>query len=310
MIPPDKAGSASVTLTPAAPYRLDLTVLALRRGAANIVDRWESPTYRRVFVLDGSPIEAVVEQQGSADAPRVAVELLGEGAERGAHEFVPLVRAALGVDVELAPFYGQVTGSGPLSLLARRFVGLKPPRIPTVFETLVSGIACQQLSLVVGMHLLARLAAAYGLSLGGNHAFPRPEDLLGAAPQDLRDLGFSLRKSRTILWLAGEVVAGRIDLEGLREADTQEAIRYLVALPGIGRWTAHYVALRGLGRLEMFPIDDVGAQNKLQRLLELEGRPNAERTSDIVAAWHPYEGLLYFHLLLDSLERDGVVSGG
>lgn len=297
-----------VTLTPEPPFRLDLTVLALRRDAANIVDRWQPPTYRRVFVLDGSPVEVAVAEQASPRRPRLAVELRGAKAERHAPRLEALVRAVLGMDVGLETLYRLTGGDDRLSQLARRFAGLKPPLMPTVFEALVSGIACQQLSLVVGMRLLARLAAAHGLRFGAHRAFPRPADLLAASPQDLRGLGFSLRKSETILRLAAETSAGRIDLESLREAETHDAIGRLTALPGVGRWTAHYVALRGLGRLEVFPIDDVGAQNKLQRLLALDHRPDAAETADIVAGWHPYQGFLYFHLLLDSLERGGALS--
>ncbi len=88
---------------------------------------------------------------------------------------------------------------------------------------------------------------------------------------------------------------------------TQAAIQALVALPGVGRWTAHYVALRGLGRLEVLPVDDVGAQNKLRHVLELDHHPDAAETSRIVDAWRPYQGLLYFHALLDNRERGGTV---
>ena len=295
----------SFTLTTAAPFRLDLTALALRRDAANIVDRWEPPTYRRLFVLDGSPVEAGVEQTGPPEEPRLAVELRGVTGERSAQELAVLLHAVLGLDVDLGTGQRLTGGGDRLSLLARRFAGLRPPVMPTVFEALVSGIACQQLSLAVGMRLLARLAAEYGLARDGRHAFPRPVDLLRASPQDLRGLGFSLRKSRTILHLAAEVAAGRLDLESLREAGTEAAIERLIALPGIGRWTAHYVALRGLGRLEVFPVDDVGAQNKLQHVLELDHRPDAAETSRIVEAWRPRQGFLYFHLLLDSLVGGG-----
>lgn len=270
------------------------------------MDRWDPPFYERVFVVGEAPLAAVVEQTGPPEAPRLSVELRGSDVGRRAEQQVAAVlRTALGLEVDLGPFYRLAHRDDRLAALARRFAGLKPPVMPTVFETVVSGIACQQLSLIAGMHLLARLARAYGAPLAGRHAFPRPTDLLTVSPEGLRALGFSLRKSRTILWLAHEEAAGRLDLEGLRQLDTQEAIGRLVELPGIGRWTAEYVALRGLGRLEAFPVDDVGAQNKLQRVLGLAQRPDAGETERIVERWHPYQGLLYFHLLLDSLDAGG-----
>jgi DNA-3-methyladenine glycosylase II len=287
---------------PRPPFRLDFTVFALRRNAVNAVDRWEAPVYRRLFVFDGRPVEVAVQQTAPCDTPELAVSLSGREAGRGFDEDVTeLLRRVLGLDVDLTPFYRRVALDEQLAPLVERFKGLKPPVIPTVFETLLSAIACQQLSLIAGMHLLARLSEAYGMALDGHRAFPRPADLRRAQPSDLRAIGFSMRKSETILWLAEEIDAGRLDVEGLARLDTDEVIARLRALPGVGRWTAQYVALRALRRLDTFPTDDIGGQNKLQRLLDLPQRPDAEEAAGILDRWRPYQGLVYFYLLLESL---------
>jgi DNA-3-methyladenine glycosylase II len=296
----------SFTLRPLAPFRLDYTVCALRRDSINPVDRWESSVYRRLFIVGGWPLEVAVEQTTPADAPKLVVSVTGPGVEPDAQQAVAdLLRIVLGLDVDLTSFYRQAALDEHLMPLVRRFFGLKPPITPSVFETLVSAIACQQLSLVAGMHLLARLSEAYGVLLAGHHAFPRPEDLVQAAAHDLRRLGFSMRKSQTILSLADEIVSGHIDVEGLACVGTADVIARLITLPGIGRWTAHYVALRGLRRLDTFPTDDVGGQNKLQHLLDLPRRPDHEEAGRILERWHPYQGLVYFYLLLDDLARTG-----
>lgn len=305
------SGQMNFTLSPLAPFRLDLTALALRRDPANAVDRWDSPAFRRVFVLDGAPIDATVQQTGPLNKPSLTVKSLGPTAGQGMQQrLASLLRLVLGLDVDLTRFYELAELDEGLAPLARHFAGLKPPVMPAVFEALVSGIACQQLSLAAGVHLLARLARTYGLSLSGRYAFPRPRDLLGASPQDLRSLGFSLRKAKVILQLAQEEASGDLHLEGLRALDTPAVLQTLVALQGIGRWTAEYVALRGLGRLDVFPADDVGAQNKLQRLLGLAARPSADETARIVERWRPYRGLLYFHLLLNSLDTGQALPQG
>jgi len=296
-----------LVLRAVAPFRLDFTVLALRRDPVNLVDRWQSPVYRRVFVVEGKPLGVAVEQVAPPGEPELSVRFTGPGAEDATRKqaAVELLRAVLGLDVDLSPFYRLAARDERLEPLVRRFPGLKPPIMPTVFETLVSAIACQQLSLIAGMHLLARLSEAYGVVLGGRHAFPRPVDVLGAAPEDLRRLGFSMRKSQTILRLAAEDADGRLDLEGLAHLDTEEVVRRLTALPGVGRWTAQYVALRGMRRLDTFPVDDVGGQNKLQRLFDLPERPNHVEAGRILERWQPYPGLVYFYLLLDQLARAG-----
>jgi DNA-3-methyladenine glycosylase II len=120
-------------------------------------------------------------------------------------------------------------------------------------------------------------------------------------------LGFSHQKARAIRELAADVVADRLDLAGLDGMTNREAVDYLSTIRGIGRWSAEYVLLRGLGRLDTFPGDDVGAQNNLQRLFHLVDKPNYEQIRDLTSPWHPYEGLVYFHLLLEKLQTKGVL---
>ena len=78
-------------------------------------------------------------------------------------------------------------------------------------------------------------------------------------------------------------------------------------LRGIGRWTAEYTLLRGLGRIDLFPGDDIGARNNLERWMRLRGPLDYVRVAHVVSRWKPYGGLIYFHLLLDSISRAGLL---
>ncbi len=187
--------------------------------------------------------------------------------------------------------------AGPLARpLAERLRGLKPPRFPTVFEALVNGVACQQLSLPVGIHMLNRLVAGHGRPPAavpdGPRAFPTPEDLAAVHPDELRRHGFSFTKARTIVETARAVVAGDLDLESLEHMDDGSAVERLTSIRGVGRWTAEYVMLRGLGRLHVFPGDDVGAHNKLRRLFGVDTALDYDSVQRLVAPWHPYAGVV------------------
>jgi DNA-3-methyladenine glycosylase II len=193
---------------------------------------------------------------------------------------------------------------------------VRPPRFPGVFEALVNAVACQQLSLTVGIHLLGRLATAYGPTLPGRFAtpgFPSPDQLAGADPSHLRSLGFSQAKARTILLIAGQVASGSLDLDGLERLGDDRAFAALVDLPGIGRWSGEYVLLRGLGRLQVLPGDDVGARNNLRRRFGLAADAGYDELAALGTMWWPYGGMVYFHLLLDGLAGAGhleAVGGG
>ena len=102
---------------------------------------------------------------------------------------------------------------------------------------------------------------------------------------------------------AGSIVEGRLDLNELEQLDNQECFERLVSLRGIGRWTAEYVLLRGLGRTNVFPGDDVGARNNLERWLHLRKKLDYERVQRVLHKWKDYGGLIFLHLLLKSLDE-------
>lgn len=287
----------------APPFRLDLTAWVLRRLPINSIDRWDGNTYRRVLVFDDTSVEVSVIQTGPPTAPELRIAVGGSAKKKHISGVLAAVEKMLGLGVDLTDFYHLAAKDEQLLTLAQRFVGLKPPRFPTVFEALVNGLACQQLSLNVGIHLLNRLSAAYGLKTGQWHAFPRAADLSDARMEDLRKLGFSSRKAQNILTISQATVAGQLDDQVFDSSDDSSVAVRLEELPGVGRWTAQYVTLRGLGRLNVFPADDVGGRNKLQKWLKLTKRLDYDAIHRILDRWSPYQGLIYFCLLLDHLER-------
>lgn len=300
-----------LVITASPPFRLDYVVWALRRRAHNEVDRLEPGCYRRVLRLAGAPAEVAVRQHVSAKTPSLIAELHGPAGATG-HAAVAEVRTILermlGLAVDLDGFYQIAAGDARLNALAARFRGMRPPCFPTVFEAVVNAVACQQLSLDVGIHLLSRLARRFGPAVPApvtRYGFPEPDRLADADPAELRALGFSTAKARTITAIAGQVAAGALDLEALRGADDSQAMSTLLGLPGIGRWSAEYVMLRGLARYHVLPGDDVGARNNLRRRFGLAEDAGYDAVAALSRRWQPYAGLVYFHLLLDALAARG-----
>jgi DNA-3-methyladenine glycosylase II len=218
----------------------------------------------------------------------------------------------LGLQVDLKGFYRSAAKDARLAILARCFRGLKPPRFPSLLEALVNGIACQQFTLASGIQLLNRLSENFGPSLIGTgiraHAFPRSEDLATLKPEVLRSLGFNRQKTRAIIELSRAIAEGNLDLEGLASLDDESAVERLSGLHGVGRWTAEYVLLRGLGRVQIFPGDDVGARNNLQQWLGLKKPLDYNGVRRLLAKWKPYAGIIYFHMLLYRLNEAGLLS--
>ncbi len=293
-----------------APFRLDFTVWALRRRPSNLIDRWDGHTYRRVLVIGQKPIEVAVTQTGSAEAPRLQVNLTGNRISAAKHAAVrTALERLLGLRLDLGEFYRLAARDSKLGPLVECFRGVKPPRFPSLFEALANAIACQQMSLSLGILLLSRLTQAFGLAApktaDSPHGFPRPAELAGLKPEDFRKLGFSRQKGRALIALAQAFCGRPQEWDDLESLNNLAAVERLLELRGIGRWSAEYVLLRGLGRLDVYPGDDVGARNNLRRWLGLRRTLDYEGVRRITARWQPYAGLVYFYMLLDRLAAAG-----
>lgn len=182
----------------------------------------------------------------------------------------------------------------------------RPPRFPTLFECLLNAVACQQLSLAAGLTLLNRLAQAAAPLAGTLRVFPRPDEVLRLPRTALRNVGFSARKVDTIRELARAAAEGQFELDRFETLDDADVVQALVQRRGIGRWSADYVMLRGLGRLHVFPNADIGALGGLRRFLETAG--GDDDPARALDRWGPDAGMLYFHLLLRGLDERGALS--
>ena len=196
------------------PFRLDLTAWALRRREKNAVDRWDDGHYSRVIVVDGDPVQLTVTQDTAGVEPTliVTVESTTRISARVRKEAGLLVQKMLGLAVDLQPFYKLARDNAVIGPLVERFAGVRPPRFPTVFEGLVNSIACQQVSLDLGIVLLNRLSERFGAQFVTRrtvlYAFPTPADLADVPEESIRELGFSRQKARAIQELSTHVADG------------------------------------------------------------------------------------------------------
>lgn len=293
------------TLPVIAPFSLDLTVWTLRRRAKNVMDHWDGIYYSRIFVVNNKTYQLFVSQVRPLE---LDVKVNGFGTDIDVKKKLEYtLQKVLGVNCDLASFYLLAEDDPRISSLVRDFRGMKPPRFPSVFEALVNAISCQQISLDAGISVLNRLTETFGLPFESKdciyHAFPRPEDLYQRSEDDIKKLGYSSQKARFIISLASLLMEKPHFLEEMEKQPRDDILESLLELKGIGRWTAEYALLRGFGRIDVLPGDDVGAQKNLMILLNLENRPKYDEIAEIIRSWQPYAGLIYFHLLLNSLQK-------
>ena len=284
------------------PYRLDLTVSALRRTPTNLVDVY-TPDGRYLRALNGRTNPVIV----SVTQPRrntLSISVKGSRAETV--RAVASIRRMLGTEHNLSVFHRHARAIPWLAPLARRMRGLRPPRYPDLFEACANAILFQQVSLSAASAIMRRALLVLGTEVEHDGVplvvFPSAERFLDAKDTTLRDAGLSANKLAT-LRRAGEAIAtGDLTETMLEELSSEDAGLLLQGIKGIGPWTAAVILLRGLGRLDVFPGNDTGVQANLTRFA-------GERVTaaPLVEKLGTQRGMLYFCLLLARLEARGEI---
>jgi DNA-3-methyladenine glycosylase II len=286
-----------------APFRLDLTVSALRRLSTNMVDVLTADgAYVRVLGGARAPVFVRVAQT----KPKVLTVIL-EGSPSEHAQALALVRRMLGVDRDLTSFNRAAKRIPWLAPLAHRMLGVKPPRYPTLWEACVNAIVFQQVSLFAASAIMCRLllvlAAPFereGLTL---YQFPGVERVLEAKDDVGRAAGLSANKLATLRRVGEALASGALDEAMLEERASPDAAALLRQIKGIGPWTATVILLRGLGRLDVFPMND----SSVVRNLTLVSRAMPFDVAATLEALGAQRGMLYYHLLLARLEAAGEV---
>jgi 3-methyladenine DNA glycosylase/8-oxoguanine DNA glycosylase len=165
----------------------------------------------------------------------------------------PVVETLLGLPFDLAAFYAWAPAQPVLAEIVPRLAGLRPPLAPDPFESLVSSITAQQVSLFSAFAIRNRLVERLGTRVGSVYAFPTRDRVAASTEHELFELGFSWRKAEYTIGVA----RSDLDLDGLAALPDEEVRARLVAVRGIGAWTAEWFLARHLARPRAWPAGDL-----------------------------------------------------
>lgn len=229
------------------PYDFLLSTERFRRFGVDLANRWDGDSLLRV--VGGREVQIRAARGG------VDVEPLDELTR-------PHVSRLLGAPFALEPFYAWADGDPVLGPITVRLAGFRPPLQPDPFEALVTSITAQQVSLHAASAIRTRLIERFGKRVGRAYAFPTRERLARAADDDLVAVGFSRRKAEYVVGLA----RSDLDLDALATLDDDEVRARIVALRGLGPWTAEWFLARHLGRPRAWPAGDLALRKAVEVL--------------------------------------------
>lgn len=168
----------------------------------------------------------------------------------------------------------------------------KPVPHTDYYWELVGSIISQQLSVKAARTIEGRFLDLFG----GRQ--PQPHEILGKTADELRTAGLSRNKAAYILDLAQHIQDGTLQLDRIAELPNAEIIKKLVAVKGIGEWTAHMFLIFALGRLDVLPVGDLGIRSGIQRLYNYDHLPAPAEIETLALKnnWHPYESVACWYV--------------
>ena len=269
------------------PYDWTGLIAFLGARAVEGVEAADAKSYRRTVrvALEKREHRGWIEVAPSTRKPALTVTLAASLAK-----VAPLVLGRVKALMDLSCHPAEV--SHALGKLAEKHPGVRVPGAFDGFEVAVRAILGQQVSVAAARTLAGRFAAAFGEPIETPFptligTFPAPERVAALKATDIAKLGLPGARAQTVLGLARAMAEGRLELRP--HADIERSLEALREVPGVGEWTAQYIAMRALAWPDAFPHTDLGVMKALR-----EKRP--QKVLAAAEAWRPWRAYAVMHL--------------
>jgi AraC family transcriptional regulator, regulatory protein of adaptative response / DNA-3-methyladenine glycosylase II len=274
------------------PYHWEGMLAFLAKRAIPGVELVEAGSYRRSISMHGHCGYLEVSHHECKDALSVRIQF---GDPCSLFFIIERIRAMFDLSADWTVIARTLRADAILAERVRVAPGLRVPGCWDGFELATRAIVGQQISVPAATSLAGRIAAIFGQRFSATnglaHLFPSPEVL---AEADLTRAGLTAARSETIRALARAVCAGRLRFAGI--VDSEGFLAKFSEIPGIGKWTAQYVAMRALGEPDAFPTGDLG----LLRALDLTTFRELEQRAE---AWRPWRAYATIYLWTSTRSR-------
>jgi AraC family transcriptional regulator of adaptative response / DNA-3-methyladenine glycosylase II len=286
------AGQYRFRLSFRPPYDWSALVAFLRARATPGVERVDGAGYRRTIAIDG--VHGTIGVCRPDDTASIALEVRFPDARR-LLTVVDRVRAMFDLGADPGVIAEHLAGDRMLAGPLKAHPGIRLPGAWDGFELAVRAIVGQQISVAAATTMAGRIARLFGTAVAGtdlDRLFPSPSQLADAP---LERAGLIASRAKAVRALSRKVVDGTIAFDG-SWVET-EAIQALLDCPGIGPWTAEYIAMRAFGHPDAFPAGDL----VLRRMTAAPTARELERRSESWRPWRAYAVLLLWQAAVDTL---------
>jgi DNA-3-methyladenine glycosylase II len=306
------AEQATLELRPAPPYSFDFALAYLASSPSSVLETvdLDARGYERALRIDGVDLLFELRATGSIEVPVLECRVTGE---RLTPELLAQATARINqiflLDIDPAPFFAVAQADPILWRLVESQPGIRPLLVADPYEALIFAIVGQQVNIAFARKMKLAWLERFGRrGVIGDREFvlvPEPERIAALDPADLLALQFSRQKASYTIGLSQAIVAGDLDLPALGRLPLDEAIAEMTRHKGIGRWTAEYVLMRGLGAPDSIPAGDLGLRKIIGRAYGLDHTASEAEVRAIAEAWTGWRGWAAFLWWLE-LQTNGL----
>lgn len=278
-----KDGDYLETIQITGPYNFDLVLARLSIDPLHEVNL-ENRLVKVPLLLENQPAVAEVRAVGTTEEP----EFIVAGID-GAYKEKALERLAeiFQWKVQLERIHSHFMKSDLKNIFAEHY-GTALILDFSPYNCLLKCIIHQQLNMTFAMRLTERFVQTFGFEKEGVWFYPQPDVVAKLTVEQLRELQFSGRKAEYVIGIAKEIVTGNLNFVELKEQSDEDIFKQLIKLRGVGPWTVQNFLMFGLGRPNLFPVADIGIQNALKKLYQLDAKPTLEQMEQYSKGWEPY----------------------
>jgi DNA-3-methyladenine glycosylase II len=290
-------------IRPKAPFDFEKNAEMHSRFKNSLPELYEDGVYMRVLHASNKPVLISITSKGTVAKPRLVVDTyppVSNKSEIGSLRST--LQSMFEPTFDFDRFYAIAKRDATMRTIAGKLRGLRPIRPPTIFESVIIAITEQQISLYAAIAIRSRLVQRYGDTVARDarvfYAFPTPESLTKAKPAGLRKVGLSATKARCIGEFSKKIAKNEFNLDRLTRLDDSEAVAELTKFRGIGQWTAEYTLVRGMGRVNSLPADDLGIRRAVSQAYFDSKKVSAEEArATLTQKFAPYSGIAAFYLM-------------
>lgn len=291
-------GALTLDLPLGAGYRPDYSLAYHGRDPLSVSERVSGRVIAKTLLVDGAArrLEIDLADAGHPENPIARIRL--DRAVLSPERVAVIAGRMLGLGSDPDGFEALVATRADRGRILGARSGLRIPLTADIWDAVCWAIIGQQINLTFAAALRRAMIERAGPlhAESGLRAHPDPARVASLEVEDLTALRFSRSKASYLIGAARLVADGALSLEALAEGTAADAEAALVAVRGIGTWTARYILLRGFGFPDMAPIGDSGLAAALQRLLDLPERPDAKMQEASMQAFAPHRSLATAHL--------------